>query len=102
MCWPAEAKRNDFINCRLSCHQVEMDKIVESALFDRCEVYRRLSSGGAGVLDVRMKDSRIYGFVQGTPRRSWIMDGCHLYNGVHLSAGLTNRPFALTVRAGEI
>jgi hypothetical protein len=102
VCWPAEAKRNDFINCRFSCREVELDKIVESVLFDRCEVYGRLSSGGAGVLDVRMKDTRIYGFVQGTPRRSWVMDGCHFYNGLHLSAGLTNTPFALTGAAGTI
>ena len=79
-----------------------MDKIVESILFDGCEVYGRLSSGGAGVLDVRMNDTKIYGFVQGTPRRSWIMEGSHFYNGVHLSAGLTNAPFALTGAAGTI
>jgi hypothetical protein len=30
------------------------------------------------------------------------MDGCHFYNGVHLSAGLTNTPFALTGTANAV
>jgi hypothetical protein len=102
VCWPTVAKRNDFIDCRLSCHEVEMDKIVESVRFDRCEMRNRVASGGAGVLDVSFRDCSFYGFVQATPRRSWIMDGCHFYNGMHLSAGLTNTPFALTGTASAV
>jgi hypothetical protein len=102
VCWPTVAKRNDFIDCRLGCAQVEMDKIVESVRFNRCEIRNWLSSGGASVLDVSFRDCNFYGFVQATPRRSWIMDGCHFYNGVHLRAGLTNTPFALTSTASAV
>ncbi|MCE3247249.1 MAG: hypothetical protein K0R41_1074 [Geminicoccaceae bacterium] len=69
------AKRVELVGCRLG--SMEMDKIVESVLLDGCEVYLGLSSGGAGVLDVRIKDTSLYGFVRATPRRSWIMDNSH-------------------------
>ena len=93
-CWPTVAKRVELVGCRLG--SMEMDKIVESVLLDGCEVYRGLSSGGAGVLDVRIKDTSLYGFVQATPRRSWIMDNSHAYGGVMLSKGLTNTPLTLS------
>ena len=102
VCWPSEAKRNDYIDCQLWCAQVEMDKIVESVRFDRCDFRNRLSSGGAGVLDVSFRDCSFYGFVQATPRRSWTMDGCRFYSGVQLSPGLTNTPFALAATASAI
>jgi hypothetical protein len=102
VCWPTVAKRNDFIDCRLGGAQVEMDKIVENVRFDRCEIRNWLSSGGASVLDVSFRDCTFYAFVQATPRRSWIMEGCHFYNGVHLSAGLTNTPFAMTSTASAM
>jgi len=102
VCWPSEAKRNDYIDCQLWCEQVEMDKIVESVRFERCEIRNRLSSGGAGVLDATFRDCNFYGFVQGTPRRSWTVDGCHFYAGVHLSTGLTNTPFALNSKASAM
>lgn len=99
-CWPTVAKRVDFINCRLS--RMEMDKIVEHVSLNGCEVYGNLTSGGAGVLDARIKDTSIYGFVRATPRRSWVFDECRAYDGVMMSKGLTNTPFALTSAAGEV
>jgi hypothetical protein len=103
VCWPTVAKRNDFIDCRLSCHEVEMDKIVESVRFDCCEIRNRLSSGGAGVLDASFRDCNFYGFVQGTPQRCWRFEGaCHFYSGLHYAAGLTNTPFALTSTASAV
>jgi hypothetical protein len=99
-CWPTVAKRVDFINCRLS--RLEMDKIVEHVALDGCEVYGNLTSDGAGILDARLKDTNIYGFVRGTPRRSWIFDNCHAYDGVMMSKGLTDTPFALTSAASEL
>jgi hypothetical protein len=102
VCWPTVAKRNEFSDCRLGCAQVEMDKLVESVRFERCEIRSWLSSGGGSVLDVSLRDCNVYGFVQATPRRSWIVDGCRFYNGVHLSAGLTNTPFALTSTASAV
>ena len=103
VCWPSVAKRNDFVDCRLSCQEVEMDKIVESVRFDRCEIRNRLASGGAGVLDVSFRDCNFYGFVQVTPRHFWRFEGaCHFYNGLHYAAGLTNTPFALTSTANAV
>ena len=99
--WPTGAGRVEFMDCKIGSREIEMDKIVESVLFERCDL-PRVASGGAGVLNVRFIDCNIYGFMQGTPRRSWIMDGCHFYNGVHLSAGLTNTPFALTGTASAV
>jgi hypothetical protein len=99
-CWPTVAKRVELVGCRVG--SMELDKIVESVLLDGCEVYLGLSSGGAGVLDVRIKDTSLHGFVRGTPRRSWIMDNSHAYDGVMLSKGLTNTPFALTSAARAI
>jgi len=98
--WPTVAKRVDLIDCRLS--RMEMDKIVESVRMDGGEIYGGMSSGGAGVLDARFKDVKFYGFVQVTPRRSWVFDQCHAYDGVMMSKGLTNTPFALTSAAGEV
>jgi len=103
VCWPSEARRNDYVDCQLWCHQVEMDKIVESVRFERCEIRNRLSSGGASVLDVSFRDCNFYGFVQATPRRSWTFEGaCHFYGGVQLGPGLTNTPLALTGRASAV
>lgn len=99
-CWPTVAKRVDFIDCRLS--RMEMDKIVEHVSLDGCEVYGDLTSDGAGVLDARLKDTNIYGFVRATPRRSWFFDNCHAYDGVMMSKGLTSTPFALTSAASEM
>jgi hypothetical protein len=101
VCWPTVAKRNDFIDCQLGCRQVELDKIVESVRFERCDIRGWLASGGAGVLDVSFRDCNLYGFVQLTPR-SWRHDGCRFYNGLHLAAGLTNTPFALTGTASAV
>jgi hypothetical protein len=98
--WPTIAKRVDLIDCRLS--RMEMDKIVESVRMDGGEIYGGMSSGGAGVLDARFKDVKFYGFVQVTPRRSWIFDQCHAYDGVMMSKGLTNTPFALTSAASDM
>lgn len=99
-CFPTVAKRVDFVDCRLS--RMEMDKIVEAVSIDRCEVYGGLTSNGGSVLDVRIKDTGVYGLVQGTARRSWVMDNVYSYNGVMLSRGLTNTPFALTSAAKEV
>jgi hypothetical protein len=99
-CWPTVAKRVDLIDCRLS--RMEMDKIVESVRMDGGEIYGGMSSGGAGVLDARFKDVKFYGFVQVTPRRSFVFDQCHAYDGVMMSKGLTNTPFALTSAASDM
>ena len=99
--WPTVARRVELVDCRIG-GQLEMDKIVEHVSLERCEVYGRTSSGGGSVLDVRMRDCQLYGFLQATPRRSWIMDNCHSYNGVMLSRGLTNTPFALTSTASAV
>jgi hypothetical protein len=99
-CWPTVAKRVDFIDCRLS--RMEMDKIVERVSLDGCEVYGDLTSGGAGVLDVRIEDTNVYGLVRATPRRSWVFDECHAYHGVMMSKGLTDTPFALTGAASAV
>ena len=101
VCWPTVAKRNDFIDCQLGCRQVELDKIVESVRFERCDIRGWLASGGAGVLDVSFRDCNLYGFVQLTPR-SWRHESCRFYNGLHLSAGLTNTPFVLTGTANAV
>ena len=101
VCWPTVAKRNDFIDCQLGCRQVELDKIVESVRFERCDIRGWLTSGGGGVLDVSFRDCNLYGFVQLTPR-SWRHESCRFYNGLHLSAGLTNTPFALTSTANAV
>jgi hypothetical protein len=102
VCWPSEAKRNEFVNCRFSCREVEMDKIVESVLFDRCEVRSRMFSAGGAVLDVRLHDCNFYDFVQVTPRRSWQQTGCQFYNGLHFSAGVTNTPFTVDGSASHL
>ena len=101
VCWPTVAKRNDFIDCQLSCRQVELDKIVESVRFERCDISGWLSSVGASVLDVTFRDCNLYGFVQVTPR-SWRHEGCRFYNGLHLSAGLTNTPFTVDGCASDV
>jgi hypothetical protein len=102
-CWPSEAKRLSYRDCRFSGHGTEIDKIVETMQFDRCDFRNRLSSGGASALDVSFRDCNFYGFVQATPRRSWRFEGaCNFLNGVHLSAGLTNTPFALTSTASAV
>jgi hypothetical protein len=101
--WPSEARRSDYIDCQLWCQQVELDKIAECVRFDRCDIRNRLSSGGAGAIEVSFRDCNFYGFVQATPRRSWRFEGaCNLYGGVHLTPGLTNTPFALTGMAGPV
>jgi hypothetical protein len=99
--FPTVAKRVELIGCRID-GQLELDKIVESVTLDGCEMIGPLSSGGAGVLDVRLKDTNLYGFVRVTPRRSWIIDNSRAYDGVMLSKGLTNTPFALTSAASAI
>ncbi len=103
VCWPSEARRLSYRDCRFWGQEVEMDKIVEVAHFERCAFRNRVSSGGASVLDVSFRDCNFYGFVQATPRRSWRFEGaCNFLNGVHLSAGLTNTPFALTSAASAV
>jgi hypothetical protein len=97
--WPTVAGRVDLIDCRLA--RMEMDKIVESVRMDGGEIYGGMSSGGAGVLEARFKDVRFYGFVQVTPRRSWVFDQCQAYDGVMMSKGLTNTPFVLTGAASD-
>jgi hypothetical protein len=62
--WPTGAGRVELIDCKIRSREVEMDKIVESVLFERCDLPRG-ASGGAGVLNVRFIDCDIYGFVQG-------------------------------------
>jgi hypothetical protein len=95
--WPAIAYRTEFVDCRFESRQIELDKIAERLSLERCEIYGEVGGGGGGVLDVTFRDCDFYGFVRGlTPRRSWRFEGaCHFYNGVHLSRGLTNTPFAL-------
>ena len=53
------------------------------------------------MLDVTFRDCNLYGFVQVTPR-SWRHEGCRFYNGLHLSAGLTNTPFIIDGCAGDV
>lgn len=101
-CWPSVAKRIDYRDCRFGGDQVELDKIVESVRFECCDFLRRVASGGGAVLDVSFRDCNFYDFVQATPRRSWRYEGCHFYDGVHLGAGLTNTPFALTGTASAV
>jgi hypothetical protein len=102
-CWPSEAKRLIYADCRLSGQGTEIDKIVETVWFDRCDFRKGVSSGGAAALDVSFRDCNFYGFVQATPRRSWRFEGaCNFLNGVHLTAGLTNTPFALTGMASAV
>jgi hypothetical protein len=102
-CWPSEAKRITYRDCRFSGKQVELDKIVETVRFERCDFRNRVSSGGASVLDVSFRDCNFYGFVQATPRRSWRFEGaCQFLNGVHLSAGLTNTPFTVEGSASNV
>jgi hypothetical protein len=103
LCWPSECYRNDYVNCRFGGRHVEMDKIVEQCSMERCEVHGALTSGGGSVLDASFRDVRFYGLVQATPRRSWRFEGaCHFEEGVMLSRGLTNTPFALTGTASQV
>jgi hypothetical protein len=102
LCWPSECYRNDHADCRFGGRQVEIDKIVEKCSMERCEVYGELTSGRGSALDVSFRDVRFYGSVRATPRRSWIMDGCQFHNGVQLSAGLTDTPFALNGLASAL
>ena len=99
--WPAVSYLTEYVNCRID--RMEMDKIAERFRAEGCEFYNGLTSGGAAVLDVSWRDCDFYGFVRATPRRSWRYEGaCHFYNGVMLSRGLTNTPFALSGAASEV
>jgi hypothetical protein len=62
----------------------------------------RLKGASSSPSNRRPRDCQLYGFLQATPRRSWIMDNCHAYNGVMLSRGLTNTPFTLTSTASAV
>lgn len=99
--FPTVAGRVELVGCRIR-GALEFDKIAESVALDGCAVMGDLTSGGAGVLDVRLKDCNLYGFARATPRRSWITDNCHSYNGVMLSRGLTNTPFTMSGTASAV
>ena len=54
------------------------------------------------LVDASFRDCNFYGFVQATPRRPWIMEGCRFHAGVQLGTGMTNTPFALTSAASAV
>ena len=64
---PTGAGRVEFMDCKIGSREIEMDKIVESVLFERCDL-RAWRAAARGVLNVRFIDCNIYGFMQGTPR----------------------------------
>jgi len=43
------------------------------------------------LVDASFRDCNFYGFVQATPRRPWIMEGCRFHAGVQLGTGMTIR-----------
>ena len=96
--WPTVAGRVELADTVLA--QMEMDKLVERFRMRGGHILGGVGGGGAGVLDIAFRDMTFYGFVQGTPR-SWSFDNCRFFGGVHLSAGLTNTPFALTGAASQ-